>query len=563
MSFNTIRDLSVPPANFLKDEDLLAIADFDSAITYKISVHELMQLQQVFSKDVKGLVPGPTEAEIVSTEILVADGNWRPISYFANSKTAAGVVSAGGSNAHAVWMTDASGNPAWRSHRTFGSGHTGLVPGPTATEVAAKEWLNADGTWRPLPVTPAFSGASSSTAGTSGLVPAPSAGSENAYLKGDGSWGAIEMPTSSVESTGWVGPVSPGSAWTVYHGHNTTSMLVEVWVSAFADGRNAHRVEVLDYDTGLEVSGVAVIQTSNIQFDVQLSKAGFNIMLEDGQNTNGRYDAFTYGFWVDGYGRVSWQGKYIKIVYSAKPNPPALTGYPSWQLIAHGNSNGAGTDYTDFLIEGQNYADTVGKEGSYIWFQALKSGGGCEEIKLNVEWKTGNPYGNQQRLVFLEGGCGSSHGPMYAHLLHQTWPLVSYTSKWPNYTTTFNAGDTGTLLGNGYYSMAIILPHGHIRKLNRTWVRSNGYGGKLDNPCAFYEWSVYFFEGVDIGTHPRDWFDSLYKDDGSTNHLDITHDIPLRYPIGTSMPDHGIELWIHGGYRLTPPDGSLDILDSF
>jgi hypothetical protein len=186
MSFNTIRNLTSPAANSLNDQDLLAISDFDSAITYKISVHELMQLQQVFSKDVKGLVPGPTETEMVAKEILVADGNWRPISFFANTKTDAGVVSAGGSNAHAVWttdadgnpgwgsvrtnsktveglvsagaanthavwMTDASGNPGWRSHRTFGSEYAGLVPGPSATEVASKEWLNADGSWLPLP----------------------------------------------------------------------------------------------------------------------------------------------------------------------------------------------------------------------------------------------------------------------------------------------------------------------------------------------------------------------------------------------------------------------------
>jgi hypothetical protein len=37
-----------------------------------------------------------------------------------------------------------------------------------------------------------FSGATSSTAGTRGLVPAPAKGSQNAFLKGDGTWGTAD-----------------------------------------------------------------------------------------------------------------------------------------------------------------------------------------------------------------------------------------------------------------------------------------------------------------------------------------------------------------------------------
>jgi hypothetical protein len=38
----------------------------------------------------------------------------------------------------------------------------------------------------------AFTGASSSTAGTSGLVPAPSSGDDGKFLKGNGSWANVE-----------------------------------------------------------------------------------------------------------------------------------------------------------------------------------------------------------------------------------------------------------------------------------------------------------------------------------------------------------------------------------
>ena len=49
------------------------------------------------------------------------------------------------------------------------------------------EWIDFS-----LPVAiPTMTGASSSTGGTKGLVPAPSAGDQDKYLKADGTWEAI------------------------------------------------------------------------------------------------------------------------------------------------------------------------------------------------------------------------------------------------------------------------------------------------------------------------------------------------------------------------------------
>ena len=44
--------------------------------------------------------------------------------WVANSKTAAGYVAAGGSNANKVWKTDASGNPAWRDDANTNTAHS-------------------------------------------------------------------------------------------------------------------------------------------------------------------------------------------------------------------------------------------------------------------------------------------------------------------------------------------------------------------------------------------------------------------------------------------------------
>lgn len=68
------------------------------------------------------------------------------------------------------------------------AGKTGLVPAPAAG--AQTKFLRGDGTWQ-TPTNTTYStmtGATSSANGTSGLVPAPTSGSANRYLRSDGTW---------------------------------------------------------------------------------------------------------------------------------------------------------------------------------------------------------------------------------------------------------------------------------------------------------------------------------------------------------------------------------------
>lgn len=70
------------------------------------------------------------------------------------------------------------------------AGSAGLVPAPSAG--AATRYLRSDGTWTTPPDTnttySAMKGATSSAAGTAGLVPAPAAGAATRYLRSDGTW---------------------------------------------------------------------------------------------------------------------------------------------------------------------------------------------------------------------------------------------------------------------------------------------------------------------------------------------------------------------------------------
>lgn len=90
-----------------------------------------------------------------------------------------------------TWAT-----PPNTTYSTFGGaststgGSTGLVPAPSAG--AATRYLRSDGTWTTPPDTnttySAMRGATSSAAGAAGLVPAPAAGAATRYLRSDGTW---------------------------------------------------------------------------------------------------------------------------------------------------------------------------------------------------------------------------------------------------------------------------------------------------------------------------------------------------------------------------------------
>ena len=69
------------------------------------------------------------------------------------------------------------------------AGSAGLVPAPTAGSQG--KFLRGDGSWASIDQVSysAFKGATQTTVGAIGLVPAPAAGSQNMFLRGDGTWG--------------------------------------------------------------------------------------------------------------------------------------------------------------------------------------------------------------------------------------------------------------------------------------------------------------------------------------------------------------------------------------
>lgn len=90
------------------------------------------------------------------------------------------------------------------------AGKAGLVPAPSAG--ASNRYLRSDGAWVVPPDTNTtysnMGGATSSAAGKAGLVPAPSAGSQAKYLRGDGTWQTPPNTTYSAATTSTAGLMS-------------------------------------------------------------------------------------------------------------------------------------------------------------------------------------------------------------------------------------------------------------------------------------------------------------------------------------------------------------------
>lgn len=90
------------------------------------------------------------------------------------------------------------------------AGKAGLVPAPAAG--AQGKYLRGDGTWQTPPNATYnnMGGATSSAAGTSGLVPAPAAGKQASFLRGDGTWVVPTNTTYAKANTTTLGLVMIG-----------------------------------------------------------------------------------------------------------------------------------------------------------------------------------------------------------------------------------------------------------------------------------------------------------------------------------------------------------------
>lgn len=88
-------------------------------------------------------------------------------------------------------------NPVMTGATTTSNGKQGLVPAPSSG--SNNRYLNSEGQWKTIEIK-TMVGASAYSEGEAGLVPAPSSGSANRYLTSAGAWKTIEVMTGATAS---------------------------------------------------------------------------------------------------------------------------------------------------------------------------------------------------------------------------------------------------------------------------------------------------------------------------------------------------------------------------
>lgn len=143
------------------------------------------------------------------------------------------------------------------------AGKAGLVPAPAAG--AQAKYLRGDGTWQTPPNTTYsnMGGATSSAAGSAGLVPAPAAGKQTSFLRGDGTWVVPTNTTYAKANTTTLGLVMIG------YPENGKNYPVELDSSGkmyvnvpWTDTNTTYSVVGADGTTGLVKNGSTVTSAS-------------------------------------------------------------------------------------------------------------------------------------------------------------------------------------------------------------------------------------------------------------------------------------------------------------
>ena len=154
------------------------------------------------------------------------------------------------------------------------AGLKGLVPAPAAGDQG--KFLKGDGTWAMPPGTTVMTGATASAAGTSGLVPAPAAGSQNKLLRGDGTWADLCLTGSltAISASGTISDIAlPGLTaahrvinWGLFSDSGATTPISPTEAPAditITEKANAYDITVANFDSAFYIRPTFILPQNN------------------------------------------------------------------------------------------------------------------------------------------------------------------------------------------------------------------------------------------------------------------------------------------------------------
>lgn len=188
------------------------------------------------------------------------------------------------------------------------AGKAGLVPAPAAG--AQAKYLRGDGTWQTPPNTTYsnMGGATSSAAGSAGLVPAPAAGKQTSFLRGDGTWATPPNTTYAVanESTNGLMAAADKKTMNRLIGVNTVTTLAHLPISKRSITATLSAATTLSVQSGMQIGEELMIMcVPSAAFTQAIPNSGAYVSMSGTSITTTANKLFEINIWCYASGKYS------------------------------------------------------------------------------------------------------------------------------------------------------------------------------------------------------------------------------------------------------------------
>lgn len=188
------------------------------------------------------------------------------------------------------------------------AGKAGLVPAPAAG--AQAKYLRGDGTWQTPPNTTYsnMGGATSSAAGKAGLVPAPTAGKQTSFLRGDGTWATPPNTTYAVanESTNGLMAAADKKTMNRLIGVNTVTTLANLPISKRSITATLSAATTLSVQSGMQIGEELMIRcVPSAAFTQAIPNSGDYVSMSGTSITTTANKPFEINIWCYASGKYS------------------------------------------------------------------------------------------------------------------------------------------------------------------------------------------------------------------------------------------------------------------
>lgn len=188
------------------------------------------------------------------------------------------------------------------------AGKAGLVPAPAAG--AQAKYLRGDGTWQTPPNTTYsnMGGATSSAAGSAGLVPAPAAGKQTSFLRGDGTWATPPNTTYAVANESTNGLMAAADKKTVNRliGVNTVTTLANLPITKRSITATLSAATTLSVASGMQIGEELMIRcVPSAAFTQAIPNSGAYVSMSGTSITTTANKPFEINIWCYASGKYS------------------------------------------------------------------------------------------------------------------------------------------------------------------------------------------------------------------------------------------------------------------